>query len=433
MGPWRFAGNVGYQGRGMQRIADLEVQDELTLRLGAAYRFWERSEGGLPLELAVNLLGATAAPQPFQRANQNALEADLMASYQISDVLLGFGGVGAGLTRGYGTPDWRLFLGVRFSSGRDKDTDKDGVLDADDKCPREAGLKELKGCPARDQDGDGMADHLDKCPEKAEDKDSFEDGDGCPDPDYDKDGVPDSNDSCPLVAGIKELKGCPARDQDGDGISDHLDKCVDQAEDKDGFEDDDGCPDLDNDKDGVVDKKDRCPLEAGVVENAGCPDKDRDGDTVVDRLDNCPDEPGSPKNAGCKEKQLVKITERKLVIVDRVYFDTDKATIQTRSYVLLDNVAAVIKSHPEAQAIRIEGHTDDRGDGAYNMQLSQRRAEAVRDYISNKGVPAARLKAQGFGETRPLVPNTSPKNRATNRRVDFVFEGTEEIQTPAQP
>jgi hypothetical protein len=120
----------------------------------------------------------------------------------------------------------------------------------------------------------------------------------------------------------------------------------------DGYEDDDGCPDEDNDADTVLDVADRCPTEAGVVDNGGCPDTDRDGDTVVDRLDNCPDEPGTVKNFGCKDKQLVVFKGGTIELLDIVYFKTNKAIIEKRSFKLLRNVATVINAPPRDQ----EGH-----------------------------------------------------------------------------
>jgi OOP family OmpA-OmpF porin len=92
--------------------------------------------------------------------------------------------------------------------------------------------------------------------------------------DSDLDGVPDSADLCPAVAGLREEAGClSSADADGDGVPDEVDRCPDQAEDRDGFEDEDGCPDLDNDRDGVFDARDACPLEPGPAANRGCPIK----------------------------------------------------------------------------------------------------------------------------------------------------------------
>jgi OOP family OmpA-OmpF porin len=286
-----------------------------------------------------------------------------------------------------------------------------------------------------DRDGDGIPDRVDRCPTEPEDRDGFEDADGCPDPDNDQDGYVDIVDKCPdqpeTKNDFKDDDGCPdVADSDGDGIADDADKCPKEAEDKDTFQDDDGCPDPDNDDDKVLDVDDQCPLEKGPEANHGCPDKDADGDGVVDREDNCPDEPGTAKNHGCKEKQLVVITEEGLDILDIVYFDTSKAIIQKRSYKLLDNVAAVIIAHPQVGKFRVEGHTDDRGNDDDNLDLSQRRAEAVVKYLVDKGVPAERLEALGFGETKPLADNKTKAGRAKNRRVEFKIIGKGEANAP---
>jgi hypothetical protein len=134
----------------------------------------------------------------------------------------------------------------------------------------------------RDRDHDGIIDALDRCPDEAEDKDGFQDDDGCLDEDNDNDGIPDA-----------------------------LDKCPNQAEDFDGFEDEDGCPDLDNDKDGIPDSDDACPNEPedgkGKRPFDGCPStsEDSDGDGIPDVKDKCPDEPedkdGFEDGDGCPD------------------------------------------------------------------------------------------------------------------------------------
>jgi outer membrane protein OmpA-like peptidoglycan-associated protein len=117
-----------------------------------------------------------------------------------------------------------------------------------------------------DPDNDGIKGAADKCPNEAEDVDGFEDEDGCPEPDNDKDDVLDPADKCPMV-----------------------------PEDKDKFEDEDGCPEVDNDKDTILDAADKCPIEAedkdGFEDADGCPDPDNDKDKVVDVKDSCPNDP----------------------------------------------------------------------------------------------------------------------------------------------
>jgi OmpA-OmpF porin, OOP family len=102
-----------------------------------------------------------------------------------------------------------------------------------------------------------------------------------------------------------------------------------------------------------------------------------------------------------------------------VHFEYNKAAIQKRSFKLLDEVARVINAHPELQHIRIEGHTDDKGNEAYNKKLSQDRAEAVQRYLTQKGVAEGRLEAVGFGEENPIAENNTDAGRSKNRRVEF--------------
>ena len=133
-----------------------------------------------------------------------------------------------------------------------------------------------------DSDQDGVLDLDDRCPMAPEDEDGFEDDDGCPDVDNDQDGIRDSLDRCPdepeTVNGYQDADGCPdAGDTDKDGIPNNTDACPDEAEDVDGFEDTDGCVDADNDADGIPDARDRCPDQPetfnGFADQDGCPDE----------------------------------------------------------------------------------------------------------------------------------------------------------------
>jgi outer membrane protein OmpA-like peptidoglycan-associated protein len=143
---------------------------------------------------------------------------------------------------------------------------------------------------------------------------------GCLPPDGDADGVPDERDACPAVAAPKSLRGC--LDVDGDGL-DALD---------------DACPDL-----------------AGVAELKGCPDQDSDGDGVVDRLDACRTAKGGRANQGCpeSEKLLVVITRDRLVIRDKVYFATGKSEVLKQSFALLQQIARILREHPEVERVSI--------------------------------------------------------------------------------
>jgi OmpA-OmpF porin, OOP family len=287
-----------------------------------------------------------------------------------------------------------------------------------------------------DRDGDGYKDDVDQCPDDPEDFDDFEDEDGCPDPDNDKDGILDVDDKCPnepeTKNGYQDEDGCPDNanlDRDGDGIPDDVDKCPDDPEDKDNFEDEDGCPDPDNDKDGIPDVSDLCPNDPedkdGFEDTDGCPDPDNDKDRILDINDKCPNEPetynGFEDEDGCPDKGRVIVTHSKLEILDKIYFETDKDEIKPISFPLLDAIAATIKGNPQIQLIEIQGHADERGDDAHNLDLTERRAASVRRALDERNVEPGRLKSHGYGETKPICTQHNEDCWSQNRRVEFII------------
>ena len=262
-----------------------------------------------------------------------------------------------------------------------------------DKCS-ERGFVELPG----DRDGDGYPDSDDACPDEPETWNGYDDNDGCPDD----------------------------PDTDGDRITDSHDSCILEPEDRDGYLDDDGCPDLDNDADGVPDAVDKCPNQAedldGWQDEDGCPDPDNDQDSVLDLDDVCPNLPGPPggDRPGCpKKNQLVVVTANEIRITQQIHFAFNKATILKDSWPILDAVAQVLRENSGFR-IEVQGHTDNVGNPAYNLTLSQSRSDAVKKYLVSHGVAGDRLVGKGFGMTQPIVPNTTEPNRARNRRVQFI-------------
>jgi len=124
------------------------------------------------------------------------------------------------------------------------------------------------------------------------------------------------------------------------------------------------------------------------------------------------------------EPTRVKMTEKQIIILEKVYFEYDKDVIKTESYKLLDEVAATIMAHSELGKIEVAGHTDSDGPDVYNQDLSQRRVEAVMKYLAEKGVDPARLVARGYGESRPIASNKTAAGKAENRRVEFNILGS---------
>lgn len=311
-------------------------------------------------------------------------------------------GIGANFVLGKVDPD---------ESGQD--TDGDGVPDAMDECPDEAGPKVLNGCPDRDMDG--VIDKLDACP----DEPGPADNQGCPDNDRDKDGIVNDVDACPDQAGPPENNGCPNGDRDGDGLLDLNDDCPDQA----GPIDNRGCPLSDRDGDGVIDSKDKCPDEYGLIELFGCPDGDFDGDGIPDSKDLCPNMAGPDSTGGCpemkkEEKELLEYAEQ------NVEFEFSKSRLLSDSYRILDQVINLLEQYPDFK-IELIGHTDDIGRKSNNMQLSIDRAQACADYMEAKGIDESRITVIGRGELEPLESNSTDEGRSRNRRVEFNILGQE--------
>ena len=285
------------------------------------------------------------------------------------------------------------------------DTDKDGIVDYLDKCPDVPGSADMNGC--QDKDKDGVPDNDDVCPDVPGSA-RFK---GCPD--SDDDGIEDSKDKCPNSKGLDMFQGCP--DSDGDGVEDTKDKCPDTQR---GIKvDENGCS-ADSDKDGVIDSEDKCPdTKAGIkVDDKGCP-ADTDGDGVIDSEDKCPAVMGDANNNGCPE--VKKDVAKRLQFAARgINFETGKATLKPTSYPMLDEVVAILNEYVDYD-LKMGGHTDNVGNDANNLTLSQSRVDAVKTYLVSKGVSENRIMAAGYGETMPIADNKTAKGKEQNRRVEL--------------
>ena len=294
--------------------------------------------------------------------------------------------------------------------------------------------------PVPDSDGDGILNNRDRCagtPAGAQ-----VDGRGCP-ADTDADGVANGVDRCPntAVGALVDAAGC-TRDSDNDNIADGIDKCPDTPTGV--LVDSNGCP-KDSDGDTIADGLDRCSdtPEGATVDALGCPG-DEDADGVLDGLDRCPRTPAGANvnSSGCVQGQAGRQPAAAppaaapradppapaaqpsaapmgaAMVLENVTFGTGSARLQAGSYVELDSIAKVLTANPSLR-VEIGGHTDVSASPADDMHLSNLRAEAVRNYLVARGVPYQQVVARGYGGSQPRTPDTTPRGRAANRRIEL--------------
>ncbi|WP_407450306.1 OmpA family protein [Fibrobacter sp.] len=332
------------------------------------------------------------------------------------------------------------------SEGCPMDSDKDGVVDSYDKCPNtpEGVAVNTDGCADKDSvivnddndqvdsaalnaaerarldslnrvdtDKDGIADINDKCPNTPDG--IVVDSVGCM-LDFDVDGVPDNKDKCPNTPeGISvDSTGCPM-DFDHDGVPDNKDKCPNTA--MGVTVDSTGCA-ADSDQDGVADGQDKCPgTVAGMpVDSVGCVlDGDKDG--VPDPKDKCPNtlEGIAVDTVGCAVNKKENLDELK----KGIQFQTGSAKLTKKSFTTLNDIANLMRKVKSAN-LEVQGHTDNTGSEATNQKLSEKRAQAVVDHLKKKGIEADRLRAIGYGSEMPIADNETKEGREQNRRVELV-------------
>ena len=304
-----------------------------------------------------------------------------------------------------------LNVGLSFMVGSKPipDTDGDGVLNNRDRCAGTPAGAEVdgRGCPA-DTDGDGVANGVDRCPNTA--VGALVNAVGCTQ-DSDGDNIADGIDKCPDTPEgvLVDAAGCP-RDSDGDTIADGLDRCSDtpQGATVDAL----GCPG-DEDADGVLDGLDRCPRTpvGANVNAAGCPAGQPGRQPAAAPTDTAPTPARTPEPAP-RQAALAPM------VLENVTFGIGSARLQAGSYVELDSIAKVLMANPSLR-VEIGGHTDATTAPADDMHLSTLRAEAVRNYLVARGVPFQQVVARGYGGTKPRTPDTTPRGRAANRRIEL--------------
>jgi OmpA family len=263
------------------------------------------------------------------------------------------------------------------------------------------------GIRRSDEDGDGIPDSVDACAGEAEDRDGYQDEDGCP-----------------------EL------DNDADGIADEQDKCGDEAEDRDTYQDADGCPEPDNDGDGILDASDRCPDQRedvdGFDDSDGCADEDNDHDGLADAADKCPNDAeavnGIDDEDGCPDARGgsgLEDTGDRLDLKGGV-ISFRGASLTPLGKQVLREVAQLMSDR--SLVVRVEVHVplgtrsrrprDIARQRVADKQLTIKRATAVIEFLASQGVPLSQIQAAGLGSDRPLG-NNAPTDPA-NERIDFI-------------
>lgn len=295
------------------------------------------------------------------------------------------------------------------------DSDGDGILNNRDRCAgTPAGAQvDGRGCPA-DTDGDGVPNGVDRCPNTA--VGALVDAAGCTH-DSDGDNIADGIDKCPdtPTGVLVDSTGCP-KDSDGDSIADGLDRCSDTP--KGATVDALGCPG-DEDADGVLDGLDRCPRTAvgANVNSSGCVQGQGNRQPAAAPPAAAPPA-APPANAPAPAARPGAAPTGAAMVLENVTFGIGSARLQAGSYVELDSIAKVLTANP-ALRVEIGGHTDVSDSPADDMHLSTLRAEAVRNYLVARGVPYQQVVARGYGGTQPRTPDTTPRGRAANQRIEL--------------
>jgi OOP family OmpA-OmpF porin len=239
-------------------------------------------------------------------------------------------------------------------------------------------------------------------------------------PDPDGDNVRLLDDWCPAEAedqdGYLDDDGCPELDNDNDKIADREDLCPGDAEDANGIDDGDGCPDPDDDHDGVLGSADQCPTEAedkdGAKDDDGCPDPDNDGDGIVDVSDKCPDDlefrNGLEDDDGCPDALPDSLT--KWMGVAKEPFKKNKAKLGSRFKGALKSLASELGKMP-AIFIQIRVHSNEGTDPAVKEELSKQRVQAIVSYLAEKGVVEQRIQATALGAEPPAEGSEAPRKK----------------------
>jgi OmpA-OmpF porin, OOP family len=414
-----WAANLGARFAQTQELENVTIDDAFLWRGGVGYSLSETA--GLSFDLTgQSQLGS------FSNSAGTPIEA-LVGGWKRAGDLVVRGGVGTGLTAGIGAPQLRTMIAVGWEPPR-----------------------------VGDRDGDGVKDDVDACVEVAEDLDGYADADGCPE--SVQVFVIFQDPAGELLAPQAIRAECNGKVFEGQGelqmALDPTDCAVTAS--LDGYEPLAGrftVPAGTSHQVVQVMKALAGTIVLKVVDPAGAPVPNPSW--TIEKGDTFRPVPGDGRltvppgsyvirvqapgyRAARKEVAVqartevvvelmmpptkVEVTKERIDLREKVFFDTGKASIQPASFAMLDEVADVLRDHPEILLVSIEGHTDSRGSNSANKKLSDARAASVRQYLVDKGVEPNRLSSVGYGEEKPLDPRNVAEAWEKNRRVDIVIQ-----------
>ena len=308
------------------------------------------------------------------RSEESPLEFLLGGKAQVGNLSLLIAG-GAGLVSGYGTPDYRALLGVGWAPVREEEPQPEPTIELE--CRSVSVIEDCPDVPELFCEEGVLVTFAPRC---------------------------DEGNCSYQESRVRCAAGTVCGQEDGEPACVPAPQCVE-------------------DGDCVNPPVPICEDDVLTIFVPQCVDQSCQYDAVEEQ---CPENKvcgllrGQP---GCvEETALVQVEERRIQISDVVFFELNSDLIDSRSFELLSQVATVLVNNPQLRLIRIEGHTDSSGSRDFNLNLSQRRAEAVKNFLVGRGVDEGRLTAVGIGPDQPMFSNETASGRSANRRVEFHIE-----------
>ncbi|MFT5680928.1 MAG: outer membrane protein OmpA-like peptidoglycan-associated protein [Myxococcota bacterium] len=417
-----LAANLGTRGIPETTLDNVQWDDQLFFRTGAGYSITDRT--GASLELTGNFTYGeltNSAGTPVEGLLGGWLRPG-------GGNMLLRAGVGSGLNIGIGAPRLRTVLALSYEPPMGEDTDGDGLLDAFDECPE------------RPEDADGHDDR-DGCPDPTLVTIQFVDGDGAAveGVSYTLDGSPGSLETSPMWTGtysiaataygyqaLKSQLSVPGGERHEATVTLKALKpgrLVVRVSDSTGGVVDGAVWLIDGVEQGEIGKAARSSLLPGTYRISAFADGHlRSSKTAQIRADL------STTVEITLRPTTTTVTRDRIDLGGKIYFETAKDVIKEESHALLEDVAAIMMEFPEIRQVRIEGHTDNRGNAGYNQQLSDDRSASVTRFLIDRGVDPERLNSIGYGESKPVDGRNSERAWAMNRRVDFFIEEWVDIE-----